>query len=142
MASLFTSVAWLNGHRDRPPDGTNFTPKPSIDVYYSYIRIEMSGPAFEVVSRCTGFQWDQHNSLKNWERHQVSVPECEGVFFNIPLIVQEDPKHSQREPRFYCLGQTDAGRPLFMVFTIRGTLIRVISAREMSRKEREVYWRS
>jgi len=97
----------------------------------------MSGS--EIVSRCTGFQWDQYNDVKNWERHQASVAECEEVFFNIPLVVRDDPKHSQRESRFYCLGQTDADRSLFVVFTIRGTLIRVISARDMSRKEREVY---
>ena len=98
-------------------------------------------PGTEILSRCTGFQWDRHDAGKNWVRHQVAVPECEEVFFNNPLVVQEDPKHSQREPRFYCLGQTDAGRPLFVVFTIRGTLFRVISARDMSRKEREVYQR-
>ena len=99
-------------------------------------------PESRIVARCTGFQWDRHNAGKNWERHQVSIPECEEVFFNAPLIVQEDPKHSQQEPRFYCLGQTDAARALFVVFTLRGTLIRVISARDMSRKEREVYQRS
>ena len=113
----------------------NGTSTYTIVVYNS----EMSGS--EIISRCTGFQWDQHNAVKNWERHQTSVPECEEVFFNSPLVVQDDPKHSRREPRFYCLGQTDAGRPLFVVFTVRGTLIRVISARDMSRKEKEVYRR-
>ena len=97
--------------------------------------------AFEILSRCTGFQWDRHNAARNWERHHASVPECEEVFFNVPIVVLDDPKHSQREPRFYCLGKTDAGRSLFVVFTIRGPLIRVISARDMSRKEREVYRR-
>ena len=96
-------------------------------------------PEAGILARCTGFQWDRHNAGKNWERHRVAVPECEDVFFNAPLVIREDAKHSQREPRFYCLGQTDAGRLLFVVFTIRGTLIRVISARDMSRKEREVY---
>jgi uncharacterized DUF497 family protein len=93
----------------------------------------------EIVSQCTGFEWDKYNAAKNWETHQTSVAECEEIFFNVPLIVQDDSKHSQREPRFYCLGQTDAGRQLFVVFTIRGTRIRVISARDMSRNEREVY---
>jgi uncharacterized protein len=71
----------------------------------------MSGS--EILSRRTGFQWDQHNALKNSERHQASVPECPEVFFNIPLVVQDDPKHPQREPRFYCLGRTDAGSGRF-----------------------------
>ena len=100
----------------------------------------MQAPA--ILSQCTGFQWDEHNEAKNWESHQVTMSECEELFFNAPLVVQDDPRHSQREPRFFCLGQTDAGRLLFVVFTVRGTLIRVISARDMSRKEREVYRQS
>ena len=108
-------------------------------LMYTMVVYRNAMPGSEIVSRCTGFQWDQHNEVKNWERHQASVAECEEVFFNVPLVVQDDPKHSQREPRFYCLGHTDAGRLLFVVFTIRGTLIRVISARDVSRKEREVY---
>ncbi len=106
-------------------------------VYYSRIRKPMESR--EILSRCTGFEWDRHNAGKNWERHQVSVPECEEIFFHAPLLVEEDSRHSQSEPRFYCLGQTGAGRLLFVVFTIRGPFIRVISARDMSRKEREVY---
>ena len=91
------------------------------------------------LARCTGFQWDEGNFLKNWERHGVRPGECEQIFFNRPLLVVPDETHSDKEPRFYALGQTDAARRLFMVFTIRGTLIRVISARDMSRKERKVY---
>ncbi|MBI4875310.1 MAG: BrnT family toxin [Acidobacteria bacterium] len=94
---------------------------------------------FELFRWCTGFEWDEHNSQKNWEKHKVAVRECEQVFFNVPLVVEADPRHSQREPRFYCLGRTDSGRLLFVVFTARGRLIRVISARDMNRKEREVY---
>jgi len=91
------------------------------------------------LARCTGFQWDEGNFLKNWERHEVRPGECEQVFFNRPLLVVPDDAHSNKEPRFYVLGQTDAARLLFLVFMIRGSLIRVISARDMSRKEREVY---
>jgi hypothetical protein len=88
---------------------------------------------------CTGFDWDEHNSWKNWEKHQVSVRECEEVFFNVPLVVSEDERHSLAEARHYLLGQTDGGRELYVVFTVRGTLVRVISARDMNRKEKEVY---
>lgn len=91
------------------------------------------------LSKCTGFEWDRHNSEKNWQRHGVSPSECEQVFFNRPLVVADDTKHSEREGRFYTLGHTDAGRMLFVVFTVRRTLIRVISARDMSIKERKVY---
>ncbi|HEV2148549.1 MAG TPA: BrnT family toxin [Longimicrobiaceae bacterium] len=62
-----------------------------------------------------------------------------GSLFNQPLVVAEDVAHSQQEDRFYALGHADGGRMLFVVFTLRGALIRVISARDMSRKERKVY---
>ena len=87
----------------------------------------------------TGFDWDEGNSEKNWIKHRVSRLECEQPFFNEPLLVVKDKEHSQDEVRFYALGQTDAGRRLFLVFTLRGSLIRVISARDMSNAEREVY---
>ena len=53
--------------------------------------------------------------------------------------VAEDEKHSEIERRYYALGHTDGGRSLFVVFTIRGDLIRVISARDMNRRERRLY---
>jgi uncharacterized DUF497 family protein len=93
----------------------------------------------ERLSSCEGFQWDRGNFQKIWERHQVLPAECEEVFFNQPLIVGDDERHSAREDRYYALGKTDAGRMLFVVFTVRGRLIRPISARDMSRKEREIY---
>ena len=88
---------------------------------------------------CTGFEWDQGNLLKNWERHQVTAGECEQLFFNRPLVVAPDVKHSQQEPRFYALGQTDIELRLFVVFTVRRTFIRVISVRDMHWKERKAY---
>ncbi len=91
------------------------------------------------ISKCKGFEWDEGNSEKNWTRHRVTRAECEQAFFNQPLVVAEDEQHSQEEPRYYALGQTDAGRRLFVVFTIRGDLVRVISARDMSTRERRVY---
>ncbi|MBT8463026.1 MAG: BrnT family toxin [Gemmatimonadetes bacterium] len=79
---------------------------------------------------------------KNWERHRVSAAECEQVFFQRPVLIAADPRHSQDEPRFAALGQTADGKLLTIVFTIRGTSIRVISARPMSRRERRVYERA
>ena len=87
----------------------------------------------------TGFDWDAGNLEKNWFGHGVSPLECEEVFFNQPLIVVPDEKHSQKEERFYSLGRTDRDRYLFVVFTMRGRKIRVISARDMNKKERKVY---
>ncbi len=86
-----------------------------------------------------GFEWDESNREKNWIAHQVTVGECEEVFFNLPLLLQPDPAHSQTEVRYYVLGQTNAGRRLFIVFTLRSNKIRIISARDMSRKERVNY---
>lgn len=86
-----------------------------------------------------GFDWDASNSEKNWLKHSVTPSECEEAFFNEPLLVASDAAHSDREPRYFALGRTDAGRELFLAFTYRSTRIRVISARDMSRKERAIY---
>ena len=86
-----------------------------------------------------GFEWDEGNQVKNWVKHQVSTLECEEVFFNLPILIADDVKNSQEEIRYYLLGQTNNGRQLFVSFTIRQNKIRVISARDMSQKEREAY---
>lgn len=95
--------------------------------------------SLEILKECFGFQWDDGNSDKNWISHQVTKSECEQIFFNQPLLVEDDEKHSKTEIRYYALGRTDNERKLFIVFTIRENLIRIISARDMSKKEREVY---
>jgi uncharacterized DUF497 family protein len=89
--------------------------------------------------RFTGFEWDEGNDTKNWERHNVTNTECEEVFFNHPLVVFVDTEHSEQEDRLYVLGHTDSGRRLFVVFTPRGDRIRVISARDMTKQERRAY---
>jgi uncharacterized DUF497 family protein len=87
-----------------------------------------------------GFDWDEGNSGKNWEKHGVTDVECEEVFFNRHLVVRFDSSHStETERRWRALGQTDDGRYLLVAFTLRNRLIRVISARNMTRKERAVY---
>src|SRR5437899_2060566 len=95
-----------------------------------------------VLSECEGFEWDAGNDEKNWLAHKVSRTECEEPFFNQPLLLAPGREHSTAEPRFYALGQTDEGRRLFIVFTVRGRLVRVISARDMSRRERQEYDRA
>ncbi len=66
------------------------------------------------------------------------VCNCAEVFFNMPLLVLEDPKHSQSEMRLHASGKTDSQRSLHVTFTWRAneTLIRVIAVRDMSKKER------
>jgi uncharacterized DUF497 family protein len=87
-----------------------------------------------------GFEWDKGNARKN-DKHGVSMAEAEQAFFNAPLLLLEDARHSQQEPRFHALGHTDQRRLLHISFTLRagGTLIRVISARDMHRKEKVIY---
>ncbi|MBK7229770.1 MAG: BrnT family toxin [Ignavibacteriales bacterium] len=93
----------------------------------------------EIFEKCEGFQWDAGNSNKNLIKHSVTNPECEQVFFNQPIIIVDDSKHSEQEKRWFLLGRTDQDRFLFAVFTIREELIRIISARDMNKKEREIY---
>lgn len=92
-------------------------------------------------TRVTGFDWDAGNTRKSTDKHEVSQAEAEQVFFNAPLSVGPDTRHSADEPRFHALGKTDDGRTLHITFTLRSdaTLIRVISARDMHRKERRIY---
>ena len=92
-------------------------------------------------ARVEGFEWDDGNARKSSDKHSVSQVEAEQVFFNEPLLVAEDQRHSVHEPRLHALGRTDEGRPLHITFTLRGgaTRIRVISARDMSRRERTRY---
>ncbi|HHT9124794.1 MAG TPA: BrnT family toxin [Candidatus Brocadiia bacterium] len=94
----------------------------------------------DILSRVEGFEWNKGNIEKNWGKHKVSFIECEEVFFNKPIVVKEDEPHSKAEARYYVLGKTDEGRLLFVVFTIRGNKIRVISARDTNRKERRLYY--
>jgi uncharacterized DUF497 family protein len=93
------------------------------------------------LAQIEGFDWDEGNSRKSVEKHDVSQAEAEQIFFNDPLLIVEDVSHSVRELRLQALGRTDAGRLLHISFTLRGDgrLIRVMSARTMHRKERLRY---
>lgn len=82
------------------------------------------------------FDWDLWNIVKNVDKHQVENKECEDVFFNQPQLVEFDEKHSLNEKRYKILGLTDRGRELIVVFTIRNNKIRIISARDSSKKEK------
>ena len=92
------------------------------------------------IERIVGFEWDAGNARKN-EKHGVAQSEAEQVFFDQHLLVVADPGHFAGEPRFHALGVTLAGRRLHVTFTLRvdGTRIRVISARDMHRKEKQIH---
>ncbi len=94
-----------------------------------------------IFARITGFDWDDGNARKSADKHGVSQAQAEQVFFNDPLLIAPDPAHSHSEPRYHALGRDNDGCRLHITFTLRGDgrLIRVISARPMSRKERGYY---
>jgi len=90
-------------------------------------------------SKLEGFEWDKGNKQKNWNKHKIYYKEIEEIFFNKPLVIIPDKKHSKIEQRFVCYGITKLGRKLSVIFTWRGKKIRVISARSQNRKERNEY---
>ncbi len=92
------------------------------------------------LERITGFDWDDGNARKN-DKHGVGQAQAEEIFFNQPLLMLDDLLHREQEARYHALGKTLDGRLLHVTFTLRGggTLIRVISARDMHRNERSVY---
>jgi uncharacterized protein len=91
--------------------------------------------------RIIGFQWDDGNARKSVEKHGVGQAEAEQIFLHEPLLIASDQRHSTNETRLHALGQTDEGRLLHITFTLREdeTQIRIVSARDMSRKERSNY---
>ena len=91
------------------------------------------------LSGVEGFEWDAGNADKNWRRHEVRQTEAEQVLLNMPLVVKAPARQAGAEPRFIALGQTDTGRLLTVIFTVRRSRIRVISARPMSRRERNAH---
>lgn len=90
-------------------------------------------------SKLSGFDWDEGNREKNWIKHKIDYKEAEGIFFNKPLIIFDDKKHSVREKRRGALGTTNKGRVLAIYFTIRNNKIRIISARDQGKKDKAVY---
>ncbi len=93
----------------------------------------------KIFEQFSGFQWNRGNIDKNLIQHNVEDWECEQVFFNRPLLVLDDPKHSVSEKRWAAFGKTDADPFLVVIFTKRNNLIRIISARDMKKRERKFY---
>lgn len=92
-------------------------------------------------NKIIGFNWDHGNERKSADKHSVDKYEAEQVFFNKPMLVLKDRKHSSEELRFHALGRSNDKRLLHITFTLRSddSLIRIISARDMHRKERKIY---
>ena len=72
---------------------------------------------------------------KSYQKHGISLKEAEEVFVSEELFVLPDKKHSKNEKRHVALGKTQERKNLFVVFTLKGKKIRIISARKMHRKE-------
>ena len=91
------------------------------------------------LSKITGFEWDKNNIDKSYQKHGITLNEAEEIFLDEDILLLEDIKHSQQEERFKAIGKIAKGRILFLVFTIRGNQIRIISARVANKKERRIY---
>jgi hypothetical protein len=124
----------LRGHGLRLVDCPTYMP----DVYFAGMPRRFPPDLAE----CTGFEWDAGNSEKNWRKHRVRREEAEQIFSNRPLLMTlatDEDSYPAGELRDLALGRTDVDRWLFVVFTIRGELIRIISVRDMTRSERRHY---
>ncbi len=89
-------------------------------------------------SKLEGFDWDEGNQSKSLEKHKITPLETEEAFFHF-YIVFPDQRHSTSEQRYGMYGKTNAGKLLFIAFTIRNRRVRIISARPASKKERNTY---
>jgi len=89
------------------------------------------------------FDWDESNHEKNWLKHGVQATEAEESFFDREKRLAHDHLHTTEftefEARYILLGKTRSARLLFVVFTLRGDRVRVISARDCTPKERRLY---
>lgn len=92
-----------------------------------------------VLLKPISFEWDKGNVDKNLIKHKVSNQESEQVFINDPKFIFQDSRHSEKEKRYMLWGVTDQERKLAIIFTIRNNLVRVISSRDMHKKERREY---
>lgn len=91
-----------------------------------------------VIKEAFEFEWNKGNIGKNL-KHQVEDNEAEEVFFDEDKVIFKDTIHSRTEKRFILLGKTKRGRLLYLVFTKRIKSIRIISARDINRKEVNLY---
>ena len=85
------------------------------------------------------FEWNNDKAASNLSKHQVSFEEAKTVFDDLLYVDFYDPDHSEDEERYLIVGQSSRGRLFIVSYTERGDSIRLISAREVTRTEREVY---
>lgn len=90
-------------------------------------------------SRIAAFEWDKGNISKSYQKHGITPNEAEEVFLDKDILILEDIKHSQREKRMMAIGKIAKRRILFLAFTVRKGIVRIISARIANKKERRLY---
>jgi uncharacterized protein len=92
----------------------------------------------DVLTGVIGFDWDEAN-IEHIAEHDVTPDEAEEVFSDEDNVLDEDVEHSVVEDRFLIIGKTEKGRLLYQIFTRRGDKIRVISSRDINKKEVHLY---
>ena len=92
-----------------------------------------------IIKSVIGFEWDNGNKGKNFLKHKIKDEESEEVFFDCNKKILKDKLHSGKEERYILIGKTKKRRLIFLVFTIRKNKIRVISARDLNKKEHKLY---
>lgn len=85
------------------------------------------------------FEWDPRKAAHNSAKHGVSFEEAKTVFDDDLFLVFSDPDHSLEEQRFLIVGRSRQARLLVVVYTERAEVVRLISAREATRRERRTY---
>ncbi|MDL1975035.1 MAG: BrnT family toxin [Deltaproteobacteria bacterium] len=85
------------------------------------------------------FEWNPNKAKKNIEKHGVSFDEAATVFFDPLSMTYDDPDHSYDENRYIIIGLSDLGRLLFVSHAETDNIIKIISARQLTRKERKQY---
>ena len=93
----------------------------------------------KLLDNVSEFEWDSGNRGKNFKKHGVTDEECEEAFFDERKKILKDILHSGKEKRYILLGKTKKERLLFLVFTIRKSKVRVISARDLNKREKKLY---
>ncbi|MBI5182317.1 MAG: BrnT family toxin [Nitrospirae bacterium] len=85
------------------------------------------------------FEWDEEKARENLKKHKISFEEATTVFLDSFSMTISDPDHSAEEQRYIDIGISDKGRTLVVVYTERGSNIRIISCRKATSSERKLY---
>jgi uncharacterized protein len=85
------------------------------------------------------FQWNEGKAASNWSKHGISFSEAETVFDDSLYIDFYDTDNSEDEDRYLIVGMSNEDRLLIVSYTERGSWVRIISAREVTKSERRIY---